>query len=198
MCIYFDLVSQSKLHSAKTIPWLSYSVSKKFRQDTGKTAPWLEGLDGWELESRGGIFNLYLAFGSVHRLKPWLGQPARTSFSTQPGRLPSMAASGCEMSYNSVGLQNEDLNTQEGSELPFMGWSWKSHTSLLLWQWPSVHFDRCTESTDLSFLLKKCQRKKKGEKRSEGEREEEDRDRTGNTYDRKYPVLVSFPVAIIK
>lgn len=138
MCIYFNIVSQSKLHSAKTIPWLSYSVSKKFGQDTGKTAPWLEGLDGWELESRGGVFNLYLAFGSVHRLKPWLGQPARTSFSTQPGRLPRMAASGCEMSYNSIGLQNEDLNTQEGSRLPFMGWSWKSHTSLLLCQWPSV------------------------------------------------------------
>lgn len=203
MCIYFNIVCQSKLHSAKTISWLSYSDSKKFGQDTGKTALWLAGLDGWELESCGGIFSLYLAFGSLHRLKPWLGQPARTSFSTQPGRLPSMATSGCEMSYDSLGLQNESLNTQEGSGLPFMGWSWKSHTSLLLCcisepllSWSSFRQVHRKHRPHLS--VEEVSERKRKKKRSKGEREAGDRDRTGNPYDCKYPVLVSLPVAIIK
>ena len=58
-----------------------------------------------------GIFTLVLPFASIYRLKPWLGQPARTSLFTQPGYFPSKAASVCETSYDTVGLQSGCLNT---------------------------------------------------------------------------------------
>lgn len=58
--------------------------------------------------------------------------------------------------------------------------------------------DRCTESTDPHLSVEEVSERKRKKKRSKGEREAGDRDRTGNPYDCKYPVLVSLPVAIIK
>jgi hypothetical protein len=106
-----------------------------------------------------GIFTLVLPFASIYRLKPWLGQSARTSLFTQPGYFPSKAASVCETSYDTVGLQSGCLNT--GGKLACLLWTVLKITHItpaMLCRWnhhrPCLALDGCTENIDSpTFLL---------------------------------------------